>query len=92
MTSMCKISYRYNQCTKIYTNGSTSLIIKMEKEHVILIPESGSLYYVSTVVHQHYSLDTELLEIDASLCFCLELKETSYLLYFDRSKGSTTRY
>lgn len=91
MTSMCKISYRsYNQCTKIYTDGSPSLINKMEEEHVIHTRKRFFiLCSLPTVVHQH-SLDTELLEIDASLCFCLELKETSHCILTDSKAARVT--
>lgn len=55
MTSISKISYRYNQCTKIFTDGSMDLRLSLIKwrRSMLYIPESGSLYYVSTVVHQH---------------------------------------
>lgn len=70
MTSMCKISYRYNQCKKIYTDGSPSLINKMEEEHVYM---TRKRFFIILCIYcsssTYYSLDTELLEIDASLCF-----------------------
>lgn len=82
MTSICKISYRFNQCTKIYTDGSPSLIDKMEEEHVI---HTRKRFFILCIYcsSSTYSLDTELLEIDASLCFCLEIKETSYYILTD---------